>query len=677
VDIKDPKVHLRRRIKWALGFVIGAWLILLGRFFQIQVLHSSYYRQYIPILSQKKLILEAKRGTIYDRNHHILAFDMRFYSFAAEPPIQTDPAKIALVLSEVIGGDYSSFLEKLQRPSGFVWLARGVPASVAERIRLEPGERKVYAVPEEHRSYPFDHVAGQVLGFTDIDNVGRSGIEYTYEALLRGEPGFKIIQQDALANPRPSLELPEKKPVDGKSLILTLDLKYQMIAEEELERGVREVGAKGGIVIMVQPRTGEVLAMACDARFNPNEPGRYPLSAQRNRAITDCFEPGSTFKIVAAAAALEEGVQSPEDLIFCENGRLTVPGGEIQDYKPFGWLTFQRVFEKSSNVGMAKVAGKLSAQTLYRYARDFGFGTLTGIDLPGEAPGTLHKPSKWTGGGVYRVALGYGLSVTALQLTMAYAAVANEGWLMKPLTVKAIQSPDGKTLRQIEPQVVRRVISEKTARTLRRFLIGVVERGTGREARLEGIQVAGKTGTARKYLPEEGRYSEEKYIASFVGFLPADNPQLVCTVVIDEPRKGYYGGEVAAPIFNRIVRRILDSIQPPRVASRSLNSPGNGTNGHGDHRSNGHNGNGSAFRIPSAPPARKPGSAKVLPSAKATVEVPNVVGLPMREAVHKLLQRGLKMQINGSGWVVRQHPAPGQRVEPGQVCVIEAKPRRR
>ena len=331
--------------------------------------------------------------------------------------------------------------------------------------------------------------------------------------------------------------------------------------EEELKAAVERHRARSGMGIVMVPRTGEVLALASVPGFDPNRPGDYPMWTRKNRVITDIYEPGSTFKVVTAAAALEEKVMSPEDSVFCEEGAFLVAGRRFRDAHPYGWLTFREVVELSSNIGTIKVAERLGKDVLYRYARTFGFGAETGIDLPGEVKGILRPPSAWSGRSLASIAVGQEVSVTAIQMACAYAAVANGGMLMRPQIVLEVKGAGGKVLKRMKPEPVRRVVSEETARKLVEFLEGVVERGTGREARIPGVRVAGKTGTAQRPLEGGGGYAPGEFVASFVGFLPAEDPELLCLVVIDTPREGgHYGGQVAAPVFRRVVERVLSLI---------------------------------------------------------------------------------------------------------------------
>lgn len=515
------------------------------RLFWIQVIKGHEHRP----LRQYRRKLEAERGIIYDRKLTPLAFNIASYSIGADPRRIRNPKAVAACLSKITRGeDENHFLEKLNRNKKrvFIWLVR---KSLYGEPDLE-NFNGLYKIKELKRTYPYSHVAGQVIGFTNIDNVGLGGIELQYDQRLAGVPGWEVLRFDGLGVSYPSANCSKKEPHHGESIVLTLDIFYQMIAEEELEKTVIKYHAAGGVVIIMDPKSGEILAMANSPSFDPNKFWDYPHRG-RNKAITDLFDPGSTFKIATAAAALEEGVKNPQDIIFCEWGKMKIPGGYIHDDKKYGWLTFKQVLEKSSNIGIAKIAQKLGKTRLYQYARAFGFGDFTGIDLPGEAKGILKKPVDWTPNSLIYISIGYGVSVTALQLACAYAAIANGGLLMKPRVAKALLSSNGRLKDVFKPEVVRRVVSKRTAKTLAQLLEGVVQRGTGRKAQISRMRIAGKTGTAKM---------NGGYIASFVGFLPADDPCLVCLVIINDPKDAHSGGEIAAPVFKNIVKRILDSI---------------------------------------------------------------------------------------------------------------------
>jgi len=435
----------------------------------------------------------------------------------------------------------------------------------------------------------------------------------------------------------------------GSDVHLTLDSPIQHLAEKELEGAIHKYRAKAGVAIVVDPATGEVLALANYPTFDPNKASQQSADHRRNRAVTDSFEPGSTFKTILAAAALEEGVVGKDDLFYCEMGKYPYAGRVIHDTHPHGWLPFSKILQVSSNIGFTKVAEKLKKDRYFRYIDKFGFGRVTGLDVPGEVPGLLRRPETWSGIDLATHAFGQGISTTPMQMVMAYAAIANGGILMRPYVTRKVVSPEGEVLVENQPQIVRRVISEKTAQSLSAMLRDVTnDGGTGTAAKIDGFDVAGKTGTAQK--AERGGYSAKKRVSSFVGFVPADNPRLVSLVLIDEPEGNVYGGIVAAPAFRNIAQGVLRQLAvAPRdgVAIPSLPAQ---------------------VEPPAARPIKRPGVQLV--SSHKEDAVPDFLGLSMREAVEKAQSARISLKLQGNGYVVKQTPAPGDRRQEEQLVVV-------
>jgi cell division protein FtsI (penicillin-binding protein 3) len=436
----------------------------------------------------------------------------------------------------------------------------------------------------------------------------------------------------------------------GSDVHLTLNTSIQHIAEKELEATVLKYRAKSGVAIVMEPFTGEVLALANYPAFDPNNYSKQSADQRRNRAVTDSFEPGSTFKTILAAAALEEGVVGKEDLFYCEMGKYPYAGKVIHDTHPHGWLSFAKILQVSSNIGFTKVAQKLKKDRYYRYIEKFGFGQVTGIDVPGEVPGLLRRAESWSAIDLATHAFGQGISATPLQMVTAYAAIANGGFLMRPYVTRRVVSPQGEIVLEIQPHVVRRVISEKTARSLASILKDVTnEGGTGVMANVDGFEVAGKTGTAQKADPVHGGYAAKKRVASFVGFVPANDPRLVALVLIDEPEVNVYGGVVAAPAFRNIAQAALRhlAVAPQQAALIPV--------------------------LPSQPEALGRRVAK--PNSPATVETngdaaPDFVGLSLREALEKAQTLKLRVRLQGNGYVVKQSPQAGGRWNEESVLVL-------
>jgi cell division protein FtsI/penicillin-binding protein 2 len=554
-----------KRLATAVGLGTVWVLLIAARLYHLQVVRYEHYTGKAERQQQRVVTLDPPRGTIYDAHGRELAVSIQADSAYAVPPEIEDPKTAARLLARAVPGlDAAKLARLLASDREFVWVARKLDPPVAERVRKLrlPG---LYFLPESKRYYPMGTLAAQVLGYVGTDNHGLAGLELVYDDEVAGKPGSRTVLRDARRGTVVSPDLSFAEPEPGHDLHLTLDATVQHIVERELKDAVEERGAKRGSAIFLDPATGGVLAMATYPAFDPNEFGRYPPSRWRNAAIMDVYEPGSTFKIVTAAAALESGVVRAEDEFDCEMGGITLLGIRIRDHKQFGRLTFAQVLAKSSNVGVIKAALLVGNERFYRTIRGFGFGRLTGIDLPGESAGILHPLGSWGPLAKAYVAFGQGISVTPLQLAAAAGAVADEGALLRPHVVAAVSRGEARVSRYPQPPVAGRPISSATARELKRLLEDVVTAGTGRGAAVAGYRVAGKTGTAQ--IPARGGYLRNRYLPSFVGFAPADRPALVGVVAIAEPQGfEYHGGQVAAPVFGAIVRQVLlyRGVQPER-----------------------------------------------------------------------------------------------------------------
>jgi len=481
-------------------------------------------------------------------------------SLYASPGDIENKEKVARLLSRYLDLDYSFIIERIRRPKQFVWIARKLSPEVSEAIRRLKLKGLGF-IKESMRSYPNGYIGGHILGFAGLDNVGLEGVELFYDKYLRGESGWVYILRDARQK---QLSFQEKivPPKDGFDIVLTIDEVIQFIAERELDEACRVHNARGGSIVVMGPFTGEILAFANRPKFDPNLVSDRKPDIMRNRAICDLFEPGSVFKIVTACAALEEKAFVENDRLFCENGAYRIANHILHDHRPHGNLTFREIFEQSSNIGVTKIAQKLGPEVIYKYAKLFGFGSSTGIDLPGEINGILKEPKHWSNTSIGAVPIGQEVAVTAIQLACAISVIANGGNLMRPYVIKRIQDRYNEVIKEYSPRVKRRVISKETALRMRRILQGVVGQGTGRRASSSEFTTAGKTGTAQKIEPD-GRYSHRKFIASFIGFAPAENPRLAVAVVIDEPHPYYFGGVVSAPVFKNVVEDSLKYLGVP------------------------------------------------------------------------------------------------------------------
>lgn len=538
---------------------------LAGRLYQLQVVEHDHYVARAANQQRSELVLTPPRGTIYDSRGRELAMSLEASSAYADPTSIVDPHQAALQLAPVVGRDSKRLARVLaNRDKHFVWVERQMEADLAARVRDLEIEG-VSFTRESKRSYPQGRLAASVIGFTGVDPKGLAGVELAYEEVVAGTEVRRPILRDARRGKAlyDSFSLPEARP--GADLHLTIDSSIQHVAERELAAAIEREGAAGGSIVMLDPSSGAVLAMASYPGFDPNEYGRVEPERRKNIPIQNIFEPGSTFKLITAAAALEVGAVDPFDRFDCGNGGINFRGKYIRDHRAFDRLSFSEVIAYSSNVGAINLGVRVGERRLYEMIRAFGFGSKTGIDLSGEGTGLVHDVEAWNKRSIAYISFGQGISVTPLQLANAFAAIANGGTLYKPYVVAGIDRGSGIETPAGRPEVLGHPISATTARTLERMLEMVVEHehGTGRHAAIPGYRVAGKTGTAEK--PGVGGYAAGAYVASFVGFAPARDPAVVALVIVDEPGgPRYHGGDLPASIFSRVVRHALLRLAVPR-----------------------------------------------------------------------------------------------------------------
>lgn len=686
-------MEIRKRIAVLfLGTVVCLGLLGL-RLAYLQIIQNEWYRQKALDQRMRPVPVDAKRGIIYDRRHQKLAVSVSADAVYAIPAEITQPAQTAAALAPVLGMDAAALKEKLSKRQASVWIARKLKPEVARKIReLDlPG---IGLVERPQRFYPHGKLAAHVLGIAGIDNQGLEGLEYFYDEYLRGTPGRVVTERDATGRQIPAGIHRFIPPVDGADLILTLDHIIQYVAEREIARAVRETGSDRGAFIAMDPKTGGILALAIYPGFDPNDYQSYPAENRRNIVISDQYEPGSTFKIVTSAAALEEGVVTPTTRFF-DPGYVKIGGVTVHCWRAggHGSQTFAEAVENSCNPVFAQLgAERLGGEKFYKYIRAFGFGEETGVDFPGEATGTVPVPGKVRWGEVARwanVGFGQGISVTPLQLVTAAAVIANGGLYVRPHFMQEIRDRYGRVIERYEPDIVRRVISEETAEEFARIMRSVVVNGSGKRADIEGYRVAGKTGTAQ--VAEGGRYSSKR-ISSFVGFAPVDDPRIVALVVLYHPKGQTYGGVIAAPVFKEVVEDALESMgvprqkapeEKPRVNQQGerlvrvpnvLNFPLEEAQAILQRAGLKHEfaGEGTIVfeQVPAPGAAVKWGTVVQLRShseviytpGDSAVTVPDVLGLNMREAAARLAHAGLRMEVYGSGMAVKQEPAAGEKV---------------
>lgn len=560
------KIKSRLIIVSVVFSIYGAGLVARLVFLQIlkhEELHAQSEKQYVRTIK-----INSGRGLIYDRNLNSLATNIEVESVYINPRDIVDKDFTANRLASILGLELKRVARKISSVKSFVWIKRKCNFSEIERLK-ELDLAGVGFIGESRRFYPKRELGASAIGFVGLDNQGLGGIEHQYHSTLKGISYRKVVERDGRGRLiRTGREADELK-AKSRDVVLTLDEVIQFTVERELKKQVQKFNAKSGIAVVMDPNNGEILAMADIPEFNPNNFSAFPSEYYRNKAVTDAFEPGSIFKPIVAAAALESGKVGVNDIFYCENGQFKIGNvviGEASNHK-FGWLTLQNIISKSSNIGAIKVAQKLGKNTFYDYIKDFGFGKKLGIELPGEATGKIRKPHKWTELSLASISFGHEISVTPIQMITAISVIANGGNLIRPRIIRAVIK-DGQLVQPVRPLVIRRVISEKTSQQMIEILKAAVKTGTGKKAAVPGFDVAGKTGTAQKMDPETRRYSKTAFMASFIGFVPADDPKLAILVMVDEPKGTYWGGEVAAPAFREIARQVLRYINVPSNQER-------------------------------------------------------------------------------------------------------------
>jgi len=555
-------VHFRKRtLRFCLVFLLLLFcLVFFGvKLILIQVFRSDYLAKLAEQQHNHAIKLEPVRGTIYDRQLRPLAVNVSVYSVYVNPRAMRIKDKNRLIreLPKITSVSPGYLKKQLSQKKYFVWIARKLPIATIDRIKALK-IKGVEFIKESKRYYPNDYLAAHVIGFAGIDNEGLEGLELVLNKYLKGEDGWAQILRDA----RQRELLIEKSfmpPKDGFSVVLTIDETIQYIAEKALQKAFEKHNAKSATIIVMDPKTGEILALANRPTYSLTHFDKSTVESRTNRAVAYVYEPGSVFKIVAASAALEEGTFKESDKIFCENGKYWVATHYLRDAHPYGTLTFQGVIEQSSNIGTTKIAQKLGPNAFYKYADRFRFGKKTGIDLRGEVDGWLKTPAQWSKTSIGAIPIGQEVTVTPLQLVCAISAIANNGVFMKPFIVKYIKDNRDELISAFEPQEVDRVISPDTARRVQAILEAVVNTGTGKRAQIKGVRVAGKTGTAQKVVG--GGYAAGKFYASFIGFAPVDDPKLAAVAVFEEPHPSYYGGTVSAPVFQEVISDSLKYLE--------------------------------------------------------------------------------------------------------------------
>ncbi|HET6781622.1 MAG TPA: penicillin-binding transpeptidase domain-containing protein [bacterium] len=560
---------MRRRLSVLLGVLVLALGALLARVAQLQAIEGPRLQALAHRQQVATIPLEPHRGRILDRRGRPLAVNLRATSVYAVPTAIRNRAAFARAVGPVLGLPPREIRARLLGGRHFVWLARKVDADVVDRLTSLKLHGQLGFLTETRRAYPAGALAAHALGFVGIDNQGLSGVELSHDKVLRGAAGRAVAEQDGVGRLLVETQQLVRAPVDGSDILLTIDQVIQHIAERELSTAMTKSAARRGSVTVMDPRTGEILALAVRPTYDPNTAGTVPAERWLPRPLADVYEPGSTFKVFVTAAALDAGVMGAADHVFCA-GSLRVPGNHvIRDAhgRKHGWQTMGAVLKNSCNVGAAQIGTRLGKSRMFEYIRRFGFGDPTGIDLPGESRGIVPNPSAWLGPGLQTISFGQGVGTTALQLLTATTALANEGTMLRPHIVRAVRDSEGRLVNAVGTDPIRQVVQPHVARAVLQMMTGTVAEGTGEQAAIEGYTVAGKTGTAQKPSPHGG-YDPSRYIASFLGIVPAERPRLLILVVLDEPRGMYFGGTVAAPVFREVASQALWYLRIPPAETR-------------------------------------------------------------------------------------------------------------
>jgi len=706
------------------ALLLCLWVVAIcGRLVWLQVAQYGFLTQRAARQQQRSIEVSPPRGVIYDRKGRELAMSVQLDSVFAVPSEIPDQGNTANLLARILKSDPNEVLAKLESSHSFAWIARKLDNETAARIR-GLNLRGIYFQKEPKRFYPKNDLAAQVIGYVGMDDDGLAGIERSFDQRLRGRPGKMLISMDAHHR---WFGRVEKNPEPGQNLVLTIDEDVQHIAEKELDAAMEKTHAEAGTVVIQNPKTGEILALANRPTFNPNDSRGIDPKSLKNRAVSDVYEPGSTFKMVTIAAALEEKVTNPDEVFDCQMGSIVVGGRLIHDWHPYGLLSVSQVLQKSSDVGAIKIALRLGDERMYKYIRGFGFGSQTGIELQGETRGITKPVSRWSKMSIGAISMGQEIGVSPLQLVSMTSAMANDG-IWTPPRIVAGSTPIGDGISGPAKTVVfhpgqqHRAISSLTAAQMRRMLEEVVLIGTGKKAILDGYSSAGKTGTAQKINPLTHRYGA-KDIASFSGFAPVNNPAITVTVILDSPVGAHHGGDVAAPIFGRIAQQVLEYLDvphdvevrnPQRMLLRATAKPEESMDGATDHvgeevaqndaeeestpttltpvaspvakgvipagyhpqamAETGHApspAQNAALSAEPPKPAQLPTSGTVVLDVDAAKTVPSFLGKPVRSVIEESEKAGLEVDIFGSGVARQQNPPPGSRLPSGGHVTVQ------
>ena len=659
---------------------IGFWMFLISaRLVYLQFSQYDSLANRARQQQQNAIETSPQRGELLDRQGRELARSVQTVSLFLDPEgldattLDRSAQQVAKILN-LKGSDLAQeFREALDEKRRFIWIARRLDADVAAKITALnlPG---IHQQLEPKRFYPNGSLAAHVLGYVGLDGQGLGGVEQSYNEKISGEPGQLFIEKDASGKPYESYEITAKP---GQTVVLTIDQSIQYLAEQALQGAVERSHAKSGTVIVLDPRSGDILALANAPTFDPNKVAEAKPETRSNWALQNIYEPGSTFKIVAFSAAIEKKLAKPEDHIDCQMGAITVAGRLVHDHKPFGLLTIAEALAKSSNVAAIKLGLRVGDPTMYEYIKRFGFGSKTGIELPGETVGILRKVERWQPSSIGSIAIGQEVGVTPVQMVAAFGALANDGVRIAPHLIREVRSGDGTVVYRAEPEQ-HRVISTETAVSLRGMLEGVTLNGTAKKAQLDGYSAAGKTGTAQKIDPKTKAYSHTKFVGSFVGFAPVSNPQVAIIVVIDEPAGAYHGGDVAAPVFREVAEQILPAlgVEPdietksvPQLIAQVNDNPERAEKLREEQAQSEQERQATMPTVDNN--GGRSGEVVYASATKKAILMPDLRGRSVRDVARTCAQLGLQVEARGEGRVMKQNPSAGTEVNTGQLIYVD------
>ncbi|MDQ7815393.1 MAG: penicillin-binding protein [Melioribacteraceae bacterium] len=650
------------------------FIALIVKLYSIQISNNEFYKLIADRQQNKPQSVKAERGLITDMNGEVLSFTRDNISFFADTRMMNDKKvdSIASVFSDIFGKNKSYYKNIIGQGVKNVCLEKKVSMDKALKLKKVVIEGLFYE-EDFSRVYPYGSLASHILGYVDTKMKGTDGIEKIYDNTLTGTDGFYVFERDVLGRIVSISENQSRAPIPGNNITLTINKTYQQILEEELSKGLAKYEGESAVGIIMNPNTGEIYALANSPDYDPANFEIFSNDVRRNRILTDTFEPGSTMKSISLSILLDQHLAKSDELIDTENGTFYYKSAKISDTHPHSNLTVREILELSSNVGMAKLSLRIPDDVFYKYLRDFGFGNPTSIDLPGETSGFLKKPNNFSALTKPFLSFGYEISATPLQMIASYSALINGGVLYQPYILKSVKNYLGNIIGENKPKKIRNVIDKETSDLIRDMMVGVVEQGTGKTAQLENVMVGGKTGTAQQLV--DNSYSNRKHNSSFIGFFPAQNPKIICMILVNAPKIGKYGGLVAAPIFQQVAKRIIETDLSIVPEKRKIERKENIVDQFIAEMKTAPVSNGKNYLNVSN--KNKNGISKRNFFREARTTMPNLVNGSMRDAVAQLNELGLEYKISGTGKVIEQSIEPGSSIAAGDTCMIVCSPSRK